>query len=82
MKSAFLTLFIFYCINSLSQSPGLSVGTQLLFQKTKCKLTNAEKENIFKQSGFLISADKKTENVESISRKYTGIEITNTFRLV
>jgi hypothetical protein len=59
MKFAFLVLSIFYCISSLSQSPNLSAGTQLLFQKIKSKLTNAEKENIFKQAGFLISADKK-----------------------
>lgn len=46
-------------MHSWSQQNNLSDGAKLLFQNIKSKLSNAEKENIFKQTGFLLSADKK-----------------------
>jgi hypothetical protein len=59
MKHTLLAAFVVCCLNAQSQENNLSAGATLLFQNTKTRLTNTEKENIFKQSGFLLSADKK-----------------------
>ena len=59
MKRIILAILILSSLRSWSQQSNLSEGAKLLFQKIKSKLSNAEKENIFKQTGFLLSADKK-----------------------
>jgi hypothetical protein len=59
MKAALLAFFITTFLNSWSQQNNLSAGAGLLFQNIKSKLTNAEKESVFKLTGFLLSSDKK-----------------------
>lgn len=59
MKRITLAALLLSSLVLRSQQNNLSAGASLLFQNTKSKLTNNEKENIFKQSGFLLSADKK-----------------------
>ena len=59
MKNFTLAIVLLFCLRSWSQQNNLSEGARLLFQNTKSKLSNAEKENIFKQTSFLLSTDKK-----------------------
>lgn len=59
MKRITLAFTILSNIHGWSQQNNLSAGANLLFQNIKCQLTNVEKESIFKQSGFLLSKDKK-----------------------
>lgn len=59
MKRITLAVLILFSLPSWSQQNNLSEGAKLLFQNVKSKLSNADKENIFKQTGFLLSADKK-----------------------
>jgi hypothetical protein len=44
---------------SFAQSSGLTPGATLLFRNVKSQLTPAEKNQIVKQLGFLLSKDKK-----------------------
>lgn len=59
MKKALLPAFIMVSMASLAQETTLSAGARLLFQNIKSKLTNPEKESIFKLTSFLLSTDKQ-----------------------
>lgn len=56
----YITLLCAFVVPTLAiAQPALTEGTQLLFANTASKLSPAEKNAIYKQTGFLLSADKK-----------------------
>ena len=59
MKKVFSLIFLPLSVYSFAQSGSVTPGATLLFQNVKNKLAPAEKDQIFKQLGFLLLKDKK-----------------------
>ena len=57
-KSCFIYILICFSISSFAQT-GLTKGAALLFKNCKTKLTIAEKNSLFLQTGFVLSKDQK-----------------------
>lgn len=57
-KSCCICILICVCISSFAQT-GLSKGASLLFKNCKTRLSIAEKNSLFLQTGFVLSKDQK-----------------------
>lgn len=58
MKQCFLICCLLLPAFSFAQSVSLTPGAALMFKNVKSQLTPAEKNNVVKQLGFLLSKDK------------------------
>jgi hypothetical protein len=58
MKTIISILIIFHCCNLAYGQTTLTTGSATLFSNCKSKLSNDEKNSIYKLLGFVLSADK------------------------